>query len=337
LRVKQEKNCTILTRETNSITDFLNRYLQIIKKQRVEYEDLMERRLRDQKEDLSRQSQAALQDKDAALQSVVDRYLKVQEQQFVEEKTEFEQKTEEQFSAKYEELFSKSLAEAKEKFASKMEEKVSQLTELSQKLAELDLGLKTSIEFQSGSVQAHRMSAAALALVDRLGTSKPAAAEIMTLQAVSGKNSVIESALSSLPKSSLGGGIPTLQELQTRFEESVLPQSRQAAMVPSGQLGLEGQILGMVFSTLKYAPGPEDPAPDTEKDAAEYVLARARRYVQLGELEQAVEQLDKLQGQVAFTVGDWKNLAKERVSVDKVLKVIRLECALANEAMGKAL
>lgn len=230
------------------------------------------------------------------------------------------------------------MAEAKENFASKMEEKVSQLTELSEKLAELELGLKTSREFQSGSVQAHRMSAAALALVDRLETSKPAAAEVMTLQAVSGENSVVESALSSLPKSSLGGGIPTLQELQTRFEESVLPQSRQAAMVPAGQLGLEGQLLGMVFSTLKYAPGPEeDPAPDTEKDAAEYVLARARRHVQLGELEQAVDQLDKVQGQVAFTVGDWKNLAKERVTVDKVLKVIRLECALANEAMGKAL
>ena len=296
----------------------------------------MERRLREQKDNLSRQSVAALEEKDASLQAVVERYLKVQEEQFAEEKSEFEQKTEETISAKYEELFGKSLSEAKDQLSGKLEQKVNQLEELSQKLAELELALKTSKDFQSGSVQAHRMSAAALALVDRLETSKPAAAEVAALQAVSG-SSVVDTALGSLPPSSLGGGIPTIQELQTRFEESVLPKSRQAAMVPEGQSGLEGQLLGMVFSTLKYPPGPDDPAPESEKDASEFVLARARRHVQMGELEQAVEQLDRLEGQVAFTASDWKVLAMERVAVDKVLKVIRLECALLNESMGKAL
>lgn len=297
----------------------------------------MERRLRDQKDELSRQTTAALEEKDASLQAVVERYLKVQEEQFLEEKSEFEQKTEEQISAKYEELYGKSVAEAKDQLSGKLDQKVKQLEELSRKLAELEIALKTSKDFQSGSVQAHRMSAAALALVDRLETSKPAAAEVAALKAVSGSSSVVDSALGSLPSSSLGGGIPTLQELQTRFEESVLPKSRQAAMVPAGQHGLEGQLLGMVFSTLKYPPGPDDPAPESEKDASEFVLARARRHVQLGELEHAVEQLDKLEGQVAFTASDWKKLAKERVAVDKVLKVIRLECALANESMSKAL
>jgi hypothetical protein len=55
----------------------------------------------------------------------------------------------------------------------------------------------------------------------------------------------------------------------------------------------------------------------------------------MGELEQAVEQIGKLTGQAAFTAADWKSQAKERVSVDKALKVIRMECALANESMGK--
>jgi hypothetical protein len=308
--------------------------LQQIKKQRLEFEDLMERRLRDQKNDMASENHAALVEKEEQLQKIVEHSLKMQETQFNDEKAGFEKTTGEAVNAKYEELFGKSLAQAKDGFAKKMEQKVTQMDSLVKKLSELELALQTSKEYQSGSVQAHRMSAAALALADRLESSKPAAAQVAALQAVAGSNALVAAALQSLPKS-VGKGVATLQELQAKFEESVHPKCRQAAMVPAGQQGLEGQLLGMVFSTLKYPPGPDDPAPESEKDASEYVLVRARRHVQLGELEQAVKQLDKLTGQAAFTAADWKSQAKERVSVDKGLKVIRMECALANASMGK--
>ena len=154
------------------------------------------------------------------------------------------------------------------------------------------------------------------------------------LKAVAEDNAVISSALDALPASAAFSGIPTLQELQTKFEEQVYKKCRRAALVPAGQRGLEGQVLGMVFSTLKFPPGPEDPAPESEKDAAEFVLARARRHVQLGELEPAVAQMEKLTGQAAFVAKDWTQKAKERVAAEKALKVIRLECALANESMS---
>ena len=65
---------------------------------------------------------------------------------------------------------------------------------------------------------------------------------------------------------------------------------------------------------------------------AEYVLVRASRYVQLGELETAVDELDKLSGQPAFVVADWKKNAIDRINVEKALKVIKMECALLNES-----
>ena len=54
----------------------------------------------------------------------------------------------------------------------------------------------------------------------------------------------------------------------------------------------------------------------------------------MGELEQAAEQMGKLEGQAAFTARDWLQQTKERVAVDKALKVIRMECVLANESMS---
>ena len=145
---------------------------------------------------------------------------------------------------------------------------------------------------------------------------------------------MVEAALAAVP-ASIKTGIPTLSELQTKFE-TVHNKCRQAAMVPEGRKGLEGQLMGMVFSTLKYSPKPDEAAPEDAQDDAEYLLARARRHVQLGELERAVEQLDKLKGQAAFTVKDWKQSAMDRVAMDKTLRAIKLEIALLNESMSSS-
>lgn len=294
----------------------------------------MEIKLLQRELELTSQMQKAIQEKEQQLQAIVDNSLKIQEQQFNEEKESFEKKTEEAVSSKYEELFGKSMAEAKQNFAQKMEQKVQQVQALAKKLSELEFALQNSKSYQTGSVQAHRMSAAALSLIDKLESSKPAGAAVAALRAVAEDNAVIISALDALPTSASTSGIATLQELQTRFEEQLHKKCRQAALVPAGQQGLEGQLLGMVFSTLKFPPGPDDAAPESEKDFAEFVLARARRHVQMGELEQAVGQMEKLTGQVAFVAKDWTQKAKERVAIEKALKVIRLECALANESMS---
>lgn len=123
--------------------------------------------------------------------------------------------------------------------------------------------------------------------------------------------------------------------MQTKFSK-VYDKSRQAALVPAGRIGLEGQLLGAVLKTLKPDPSPDEPAPEDSKDDPEYVLARARRHVQLGELDRGVEELNKLEGQVAFTVRDWKKNAEDRIAADKALRAIKMEVALLNASMSKA-
>lgn len=149
---------------------------------------------------------------------------------------------------------------------------------------------------------------------------------------MAGDDNVVAAALSSVP-ASIKKGVPTLPELQARFDK-VLSKTRQAALVPAGQTGLEGQLAGMLFATLKFPPKPEDPIPEDNKDAAEHILVRAREHVQFGELEKAVQQLDKLEGQAAFTVQGWKKDAGDRVAIEQALKVIKMECALLNKKMS---
>ena len=109
----------------------------------------------------------------------------------------------------------------------------------------------------------------------------------------------------------------------------------QAAMVPEGRAGLEGQLLGMLFAKLSVPPSPDAvPTSDEEGSVADGILSLARKYVQLGDLEKAVEQLDRLKGQTAYVMNDWKTKAMDRVSAERALKVIKLECALLNKDLA---
>jgi len=105
--------------------------------------------------------------------------------------------------------------------------------------------------------------------------------------------------------------------------------------VPVGRSGIGAQIAGKAFALLSGAPSPDTAPPaDDEGKMADYILARAKRYVQVGDLEKAVSELDQLKGQTAFTINEWKSSAKDRIAVKKALKVIKMECALLNKNMG---
>jgi hypothetical protein len=69
------------------------------------------------------------------------------------------------------------------------------------------------------------------------------------------------------------------------------------------------------------------------------VLSLAKHYVNIGDMERAVKLLDhKLPptSQVAFVVQDWKTQTKQRVAVDQVLHLLKMECAVMNERMKNA-
>ena len=304
--------------------------MEILQRQRLEFEDLMAARLREQHGELTTQMREALQEKEASIQSVLNAALEAQRQEHEEDMKAFEEITTGEIRSALDEEYGKKMEEYKSQVEQDLQQKVSTLENLKKKLEQLEATLEASRTSKQGSLKAHRLSAAALALAEKLETNTGAAAELAALKLAAGNEGVIATACATIPDA-VKTGVPTLSELQARFE-AVYKKCRQAALVPAGRPGLEGQLAGMVFAQLKSAPDPDDPAPESDKDGAEYVLVRARNYVQLGELERAVEQLEKLKGQPAFTIEDWKKDAINRIAVEKSLKVIKMECALLNES-----
>ncbi|CAB9526639.1 MICOS complex subunit MIC60 [Seminavis robusta] len=311
-----------------------DKYLDVLQKQRLEFESILARRLMEQEHELTLQSNSKLQAKDGAVKDLIDGAIEKLRAEHEAEKEELVKNKTQEFDIKYQQEFLDKVAELQKGAIEKLEQKTQAVESLNKKVQDLESALASSENYHEGSMQAHKLSAAALALAEKMESNQGAGIELGALKAVAGQDNVIAAALSSIP-SSLAEGVPTLPELQARFDK-VASKTRQAALVPAGQSGLEGQLAGMVFATLKFPPKPDDPSPEDDKDAAEYVLVRARQHVQLGELEKAVDQLSKLKGQAAFTVQGWKQDAADRVAVEQALKVIKMECALLNESMSKA-
>jgi len=313
-----------------------DRYVLLIKKLRLEAEQLKEEKLAKQRKILTSQAEEALKGQQTKSNVFLENSMQIQEKAHAEDKATFEQTTKAAMDAKYEELLGHELTKIKEDFATKMNQRVNQMEVLTKKLTELEFSLKSSKDFQVGSLEAHRITAAAIALMEKLESGDPAGAAVRALEAVASSNAVVSSAVKSLPSSVSLSGVASIQELQAAFDETIYPQCRKAANIPPGVNGLEGQLLGSVFSFLRPPPGSQEAAPESEKDASEYVLARIKRYVQLGELGPAITEAKKLEGQVAYTAKDWAAQAMDRVAVEKALKVIRMECALANENLAQA-
>jgi hypothetical protein len=305
--------------------------MEILQKQRLEFEDLMARRLREQENELSTNMLRALQDKEATIQAVLNSGLEVQKAEHEADMEVFEEVTMAEMRSKLEDEYEMKMVELKENVAQLMEQNAATLAALTDKVSELEVALEASQNNKEGSLRAHRLSAAALALAEKLESSQSAEMELRALRAAAGRDGVIATALATIPDA-VSKGVPTLPDLQARFMV-VYKKCRQAALVPAGRPGMDGQLAGILLAAVKYPPRPDEPAPEGEKDNAEFVLERAQQYIQLGQLESAVEQLDKLEGQPAFTVADWKKDAMTRVALEKALKVIKMECALLNESL----
>lgn len=311
-----------------------DRYLDVLQKQRLEFEALLAQRLREQEDRITRQANAALAAKEESVQSLLKATSDAREQEMKEVLTEEAKRIAEELELRQQTELQNELARMKQSHAKELEGHIATMEALKEKLALLEGRLEISRNYESGSKRAHLVSAAALALAGKLEEGEGAAVELAALGgAVAGEEGVIASAVRMIPRGSAAKGVPTVADLKASFDESY-HVGRQAAMVPDGRSGLGGQLLGMVFSKLSVPPSPDAaPASEQEGSVADGILSLARKYVQLGDLEKAVQQLDRLEpnGQVAYVMRDWKSKAMDRVCTERALKVIKLECALLNK------
>lgn len=193
------------------------RYMGQMQKQRFEYEDLLARRLREQEGTITRAANEAMEAKDKSIEAVVNATASAQQAEYEAALSSNTELLQAKLSAQYEADFGTKLAEKKAAMVSNLEKKVAAIEELSNRLQQAEQNLQISRNFESGSQRAHRVSAAALALAEKMESNKGAIEEFAALKAAAVENGVIASALEQIP-ASLNAGIPTLPELQAKFD-----------------------------------------------------------------------------------------------------------------------
>lgn len=323
--------------------EIADKYLTILQQQRHQFEDLLATSLREREDELTRQTNEILKQKDDSIHSLLEATTTSQQQEHQTELKSQLELLEKDLTTKKEAEYQSLLSKEKESFSTELEEHVQQIEKLLKAVAYLEDVANASRTFQKTSQEAHTISAAALALSDKLETSLPLSQELVTLKAVvsiSDEDTLIRSTLDTIPKKATEKGVPTVSMLQRRFEH-VWDMARTAAFVPSDQVGLGAQFVGKLFSALKFdtvaQPTLEDEVPPSDGENPEYILKLAKSNVENGNLEKAIELLKLLDktSQIRFTVGDWMNDAEDRVTLEKALKVVKMECALLNANMAK--
>lgn len=200
-----------------------------MQKQRLQYEDLLARRLREQEFELVAKANEELKAKEESIERVVNAVTETKDAEHEAALKMVSDSLQQEISAKYEKEMGERMAMAKEEFTKDLESHVATLEELSERLRQNEQNLEISRNFESGSQRAHRVSAAALALAEKMETSKAATEEFISLKAAAVENGVIASALSSIPNS-VKSGVLTLPELQATFD-GVLNVGRQVCTI----------------------------------------------------------------------------------------------------------
>jgi hypothetical protein len=158
------------------------RLLEQMQKQRIELEDSLARKLREQEDELIRKTNAALQQKDAGIEAVIAATKNSLELEHEANLSSQKELLDAELSANYEIKYRNDLTAAKQQYLNDLESKLSTIQDLSKKLEEMEKVLNVSRSFTDGSVKAHRLSAAALSLAQKLETSLGAQPEVAALQ-----------------------------------------------------------------------------------------------------------------------------------------------------------
>jgi len=187
-----------------------------MQKQRFEFEDILARRLREQEGSITKAANDALEAKDRSIESVVTAAASAQQAEYQAALETNTAGVRAELSAQYEAEYGTKLAEDKAAMISELEKKLAAIEDLATRLQQAEQNLQISRNFESGSQRAHRVSAAALALAEKMESSKGALEEFAALKAAAVEDGVIASALEQIP-SSVKVGIPTLPELQAEF------------------------------------------------------------------------------------------------------------------------
>jgi hypothetical protein len=199
------------------------KYLEILQKQRLEYEDLLARRIREAEDNITRQANEALRAKEEGVQNLLSAMREGREREVAAAVlTEVEQLRGD-LELDYQNRLQNELGEMKQRHVEELENYTKSLERMAGQLANLETSLQISRQYENGSKKAHAVSAAALALANKLENGETVEVEVAALEGATAgeEESVIASAVRMIPRG-IGSGrqVMSLGELQIAFDKS---------------------------------------------------------------------------------------------------------------------
>lgn len=214
------------------------KYLEILQKQRLEFEALLAQKLREQEDTITRQANAALQAKEESIQNLLKATSEAKEQETRDILNSETKRIASDLEVEYQQKLQNDLAQMKERHVQELERYAASMAGLQDKLSSLESRLEVSRNYESGSKKAHRVSAAALALANKLEVGEGAAVELAALKGAAGEEGVIASAVGMIPRSA-EGGVPTVADLQASFDKAYVI-GRQVSVEVTRSVGIVG-------------------------------------------------------------------------------------------------
>lgn len=179
----------------------------------------------------------------------------------------------------------------------------------------------------------HKLSAAVLVLDSLLESGGGAGEGVQALQQlreVAAEEEVVRAVLAALPPDLLTKNhVPTLADLQVRFQV-MRDEVRKVVLAPAGAPKLLGQIVGAVLAKLSFTPSGYLTGP-----GAEEALARAAYRLDHGDLAACVQELQGVEGYAQVLMSDWQKLARDRLLVDEVRRILRANAVIRHKAYQK--
>jgi len=206
---------------------------------------------------------------------------------------------------------------AEEKLNQQQQQAIELLAAVQQRLLRLEALQDTATPEQlQHTVGLQQLCAGLFATIEAIQRVRPFRFELDRLRAASKGHRQLESVLASIPNSVAEQGLPTDHQLYDDFRRVKL-YSRRAQYVPE-QGGVGWRLLSLLLATVTFEE--KGLVQGSHPDA---VLARAEYYLEHGDLEQSVKEMEKLNGLVAFIARQWVSAARHRLQVDRSLGAAR--------------
>ncbi|KAJ1434173.1 mitochondrial inner membrane protein-domain-containing protein [Ochromonadaceae sp. CCMP2298] len=174
------------------------------------------------------------------------------------------------------------------------------------------------------------LSAAVLSL--ELALNDPSGAPVsglfVAVRQASASDAVVGAVLDSLPSRVLSEGALPLPALQVRFAV-MREEARKAALAPEGAPKIVGQLIGTVLATISWKPSGFIAGPGAEES-----LARAAFFLERGKLSQSLKELEGVKGYSQVLMGDWVQLARERLIVDQSIKALKANAVIRHKCFN---